>query len=402
MAPFWSGSGGPPSFWLGRHGDPPTEVGVAVVGGGFVGASAAHWLRRMGEQPFVLEAGHLAGRASGRNAGMLLTGSPEPYQRLAARVGEETARAFWELSRENRELLWAEVLGPDAPSHVDCELQGDGSWIAVLGDDEEELAELRESGERLAALGFEVEWHEGRAVEEASGSPRIRAALFQPRDGGFDPVSLCRSLARREGVRVRTGAWVHRIEEWPDGRYALVADGGTVVAERVVIALNAYVSALLPWLAPEVRPVRGQMVATEPGERVMRGIWYLSHGFEYVRQCPDGTVLAGGGRGASQRAEVGYLEYPTADVQGAIEGFLGGTYPRLAERPMARRWSGVMAFTPDGLPRAGEVPELPGVVYAAGFNGHGMSLGFATGRWLARRVLGETDAPLLPPAKSGP
>jgi len=372
-----------------------------VVGGGFVGVSAAYWLRRMGVEPILLEAGHLAGRASGRNAGMLLTGSPEPFQRLAGRVGEEAARAFWELSRENRELLWSEVLGPDAPTHVECQLQGDGSWIAVLGDDEEELAELRASGERLAALGFDVEWREGRAVEEASGSPRIRAALFQPRDGGFDPVCLCRSLARQDGVRVRTGAWVHRIEEWPDGRYALVADGGTVVAERVVIALNAYVSALLPWLAPEIRPVRGQMISTEPGERVMRGIWYLNHGFEYVRQAADGTVLAGGGRRASRQAEVGYLEYPTADVQGSLEEFLVGTYPALAERPMAHRWSGVMAFTPDGLPRAGEAPELPGVVYAAGFNGHGMSLGFATGRWLARRVLGATDAPLLPGVTTG-
>jgi glycine/D-amino acid oxidase-like deaminating enzyme len=41
------------------------------------------------------------------------------------------------------------------------------------------------------------------------------------------------------------------------------------------------------------------------------------------------------------------------------------------------------------------------VVYAAGFNGHGMSLGFVTGRWLARRALGETDAPLLPAPRAG-
>ena len=55
-----------------------------------------------------------------------------------------------------------------------------------------------------------------------------------------------------------------------------------------------------------------------------------------------------------------------------------------------------MAFTADGLPRTGEVPGVPGAIYAAGFNGHGMSLGFATGKWLAGRVAGEGPETLFP------
>lgn len=400
MAPFWSGSGGPPSHWLGRHDRPAVETEVAVIRGGFVGVSAAWWLARMGAEPILLEAGHLAGRASGRNAGLLLTGSPVPFQTMSERIGEECALAFWRRSRENRELLRSEVLDPDAPGRIECQFQQEGSWLAVVGDraeTEAELDALKESGERLAGHGFELEWRQGAEVEEASGSPRARAALFQPQDGGFDPVSLCRGLAAREGITVRTGAWVHRIEETGDGGpYRIVADGGTVSARRIVVALNAYTAALLPWLAREIRPLRGQMIATGPGERVMTGVWYLNHGFEYVRQGPEGAVLLGGGRQAGKRAEIGYLEYPTAAVQGALERFLVDSFPRLAGRPVDRRWAGVMAFTGDGLPRAGEAPSLPSVYYAAGFNGHGMSLGFATGRWLAARALGETDEPLLP------
>jgi glycine/D-amino acid oxidase-like deaminating enzyme len=398
VAPFWSGSGGPPSLWLGRGGGRPTEVEVAVVGGGVVGLSAAYWLARAGKRPLLLEAGHLAGRASGRNAGFLLTGSPELFAGFERRLGAEAARAFWELSRESRELLRAELLDS---GRVDCRFRAEGSWLAVVGgadDYEAAEAELRASGERLAALGFELEWHEGDEVERASGSPRVRAALHQPRDGGLDPVLLCRGIAEAGGFEVRTGAWVHRLE--PRGeRIEIVADGGSVLAERVVVALNAYAPALLPWLAREIRPVRGQMLATGPGERAIRGVWYLNHGFEYVRQADDGAVIAGGGRRALRRAELGYLEHPTAGVQGALERFLHETYPAFAERPIERRWAGVMAFTADGLPRSGEAPGLPGVVYAAGFNGHGLSLGFATGRWLARRVLGETEEPLLPPAR---
>ncbi len=385
----------PPSLWLARPDEPVAEVAVVVVGGGLVGLSTAYWLAAMGHRPLVLEAGHLAGRASGRNAGFLLTGSPEPYRRLETEVGPEAARAFWELSRENRELLRSELIDP---GRVDCDFQAGGSWLAVVGGGPEE-AELRASGERLAALGFEVEWRAGEEVARAAGSPRVRAALHQPRDGGLDPVRLCRALARISGAEVRTGFRVHALE--PKGRRVeIVADGGRVLAERVVVALNAYAPALLPGLAREIRPVRAQMLATGPGEPLMRGVWYLNRGFEYVRQLGDGTVLAGGCRETAPGAEVGYLEYPTAAVQGALERFVGETYPALAARPIVRRWAGTMAFTADGLPRVGEAPELPGVLYAAGFNGHGLSLGFATGRHLARRVLGDSRDPLLPPSRT--
>lgn len=396
MAPFWSGSSGPPSIWLGRKAEPAAEVEVAVIGGGFTGLSAAYWLTRMGKCPLLLEAGHLAGRASGRNAGFLLTGSPEPFVRLRERVGPEAARAFWELTRENRELLRSELLDS---GRVACDFQPDGSWLAMVGRGDEE-DELRASGEELARLGFELDWREGAEVREASGSPRITAAFRQPRDGALDPVLLCRGIAGIGGFPVRTGAWVHRLE--PRGeRIEIVADGGNVVAERVVVALNAYAASLLPWLAREIRPIRGQMVATVPVDPFIRGAWYLNHGFEYVRQARDGAVIVGGGRRASRTAEIGYLEYPTAGVQGALERFIQDAYPPLADRPIARRWAGVMAFTPDGMPRVGRAPGVPGIVYAAGFNGHGISLGFATGRHLARLAAGETDEPLLPPARSG-
>ena len=370
------------------------------MGGGIVGLSAAYWLAKSsgaGRRPLLLEAGHLAGRASGRNAGFLLTGSPDPYNDLEKAVGAEAARAFWELTRENRELLRGELIDS---GRVECDFVGEGSWLAAVETEEggaaAEIEALRASGERLAELGFEVEWHEGPDVARAAGTPGVRAAIHQPRDGGLDPVLLCRGIAAAGGFEVRTGAWVHRLEPRADGRIEIVADGGNVVAERVVVALNAYAAALIPRLASKIRPVRGQMVASEPVERFVSGVWYLNRGFEYVRQLRDGTVLVGGGRQASRATEIGYLEYPTAGVQGSLETFVRAAYPPLHDKALVRRWAGVMAFTQDGMPLAGEDPGMPGLFYAAGFNGHGMSLGFVTGRWLARRALGETGEPLLP------
>jgi gamma-glutamylputrescine oxidase len=382
-----------PSFWLSR-GQAPEEAGTVVVGAGIVGLSTAYWLTRSGHHPLVLDADGIATHASGRNAGFLMTGTAEPYTALVRVIGEEATRRLWELSSENRELVRGELLDS---GRVDCEFTPEGSWIAALGDHAEQERELRESCERLAALGFDVQWRDASEVRRASGSERLGGALFQPRDGGLDPVRLNRGIARlvaAAGGQIRTGVRVRGLEP-EKGRVRLVTDGVHILAERVVLCLNAYAPTLLPHLVDEIRPVRGQIFATAPGVRDLPGVWYVNDGYEYLRQLPDGTLILGGCRWAARETEVGYEETPTAKVQGALEAFLREAFPRFADRPVLDRWAGIMAFTSDGLPRMGEVPGVPGAIYAAGFNGHGMSLGFATGRWLARKVSGEGRGKLL-------
>jgi glycine/D-amino acid oxidase-like deaminating enzyme len=385
-----------PSLWLARA-RRVEEVEIAVVGGGIVGLSTAWWLARAGKRPVLLEADAVAAHASGRNAGFLLTGSAEPFLRLAAEVGEEPARRFWEVSRDNRELLRAEILDR---RKVECDFLPEGSWLAALAGAEQE-EELRQSAERLAALGFELEWREARDVRRASGSDRLGGAIFQPQDAGLDPVALCRGLAGllvAAGCEVRAGARAFGLGRGPGpagGGVELRLAGGMVRAERAVIALNAYSPALLPHLAGTIQPVRGQILATAPAPRDFHGVWYMNDGYEYARQLGDGTFLLGGCRWTARDQEVGYLEAPTATVQAALDRFRAEAFPRFAHLPVVRRWAGTMALTADGLPLIGEVPGVPGALYAAGLNGHGMSLGFAIGRHLARRLLGDREPPLF-------
>lgn len=379
-----------------RGGGAVEEVELAVVGGGIVGLSTAYWLMRAGRRPLLLEADEVAAHASGRNAGFLLTGTAEPYARFAAAVGEPAARRFWEVSRTNRELLRAELL--DA-GRVACDFLPEGSWLAALaGSGQEE--ELRQSAERLAELGFEVEWRDAADVRQASGSALLGGAIFQPADGGLHPVALCRGLAAllaAGGCEVRTGAPVIAVEAagGPGPSIALRCAAREVRAERAALALNAYAPHLLPHLAGVVHPVRGQILATTPAPRDLPGVWYMNDGYEYARQLPDGTFLLGGCRWAARDREVGYQEAPTATVQGALERFRAAAFPRFAQLPVAHRWAGTMAFTADGLPRTGPLADVPGAFFAAGLNGHGMSLGFALGRHLARLLLGESEPSLF-------
>src|SRR5258708_5980663 len=87
-APPFRGAAGAPLDSLGR-------VDVAIVGGGFTGLSAALALAKRNASVVVLEAGRVAGEASGRNGGHCSNGVAHDYAGLVRRFGEAKARAMY-------------------------------------------------------------------------------------------------------------------------------------------------------------------------------------------------------------------------------------------------------------------------------------------------------------------
>src|SRR5688500_16474436 len=90
------------SFWTdtvpafeGRSDDLPARADAVVVGAGFTGLSAARRLALRGAKVVVLEAGAVAGEASGRNGGHVNNGLALDYATVAARVGRERAAAWY-------------------------------------------------------------------------------------------------------------------------------------------------------------------------------------------------------------------------------------------------------------------------------------------------------------------
>ena len=254
----------------------------------------------------------------------------------------------------------------------------------------------------MAEDGFEVEIVEPPSDRDAVWrSGRARVGLVNPADAVCDPVDLLRLLRTKlSRTTVIEGREVFGVDADTE-RAEVSARGVTVRADRVLIATNAWVPELVPSLRGVVAPKRGQMLAAMPTEpTALEYSYYLNRGNEYIRTGPGGVVLVGGCRRFEPAGESGDRGGVHPDVQERLEAYLRELVTDRYE--IVARWSGVMGFSPDGLPICGPSVEDDRVWVCGGFTGHGMSLGHLAARRTVAAMLGVNGAsmPFTPPVRA--
>src|SRR4051794_31703010 len=94
------------SYWQDRSAEQALACDICVVGAGIVGAYTAQCLAAAGQDVVLVEGRHVAAGATGRNAGMILTGLGAYYHEVIEQHGPRATREVWELTLENRALTF--------------------------------------------------------------------------------------------------------------------------------------------------------------------------------------------------------------------------------------------------------------------------------------------------------
>lgn len=383
-------------------------VDAVIVGAGITGCGAAHHLARAGLSVVVLERSAPNRGASGRNAGSLHF----QLQHQAPELGPEQRRmlrATVPLLREGA-AAWRRL---SEELEDDLELEQHGGLM--IAESELDVARLQEKHAMEQAWGMRTELMDRASVRSALPGlgEQVQAAVFCPEEGHANPrlvtLALARS-ARRRGAVVLSGAVVTAIRCEGHSYQVRTADGQRWSAPVVLDAAGAWSGAVaaLVGLSLPVEFVPLQVSATE------RTAPSLAFNVQHVgarlslKQMRDGSFLVGGGWAAEMRTIEGTTPDDSA-VRVRYESLARNVavavrvLPSLAAVRLLRTWTGLAAWTGDGLPILGESPAHPRFYVACG--GNGFTLGPVFAEVLAGLVLGTAsvlELSFLSPARFQP
>jgi glycine/D-amino acid oxidase-like deaminating enzyme len=313
--------------------------------------------------PTVFEAGSVAEGASGRTGGLVLEGT-------AAGPLDEVRSCVPELNN----LVTAEA--------IDCGLHLPGCW---------EIEHKKSRGKPA------LPWDDlGRPVQVArtvSG-------------GVVEPARLLTGMlnaALRLGAEVRENTPAIRIVAKP--RPAVELTGEIVYPEHIVVAVNAWLPALLPPGDVSVHSSLTFACATQPLDASTLGAIGMAAGIPFYtvdlpylwgRTMDDGRAIFGSGLvfGSPQQLEENDVSAGSSRAALAqLEERVRGLHPKLRAIGLSASWGGPIAFTPDAVPLVGRLPASRNIIVASAYSGHGVALSVRIGQLIARAIAEDTDLP---------
>jgi glycine oxidase len=352
---------------------------VLVVGAGAVGCNIALQCAQQGLRTTLVERDEPAAGASGAAGGMLAAAVEARAPSPALTLGIESRRMHAELAAWLRQEHAVDV------GHLRC-------GVLLVAFDEDEAAALDERADALEQAGVEVERLD--AAETLRREPRLSdhalAALELPEEAQIEPRRWVRAVtiaAERAGVPVRTGAEVGGVVTDRDRVQGVTIDDELVEADHVVLAAGSWTCRIggVPLVPHAVRPVRGQMIATETRRPACSRIVFGAGG--YLISRADGSALCG-----STEESAGFRHEPTLGGVAQVLGTATRLVPSLYGCPLREVWTGLRPSTPDGLPLVGE-SAVPGLWVASGHHRNGILLAPVTAKIVVDQLLGRQTLP---------
>lgn len=399
----------------------PSTADVIIIGGGIMGCSAAWYLAKAKMRVVLLDRSHIASHQSGRNWGFVRKLCRDP---LEVPLAVEALKLWPHLSEElGFETGWRRS-GCLFLSDSAAEQQSYSEWHRAVRDlvDDIRLLDSTETAEKLPQLKL-----------------KAHGAILAEQDGHAEPILATQAFARaaaREGAILLEECGAVRITTSGGRVSGVETEHGPIHAAAVICAAGAQSYRLMAGLGLKLpqKTVRSTVALTKPLPDL--GLpCFVGCGLG-LRQRPDGSCIlatdAGtdiditldsfrasryflgeilrNGKGFSLNLGAPFMEelgtrlsVPRAEravrprnpdvpanpqrTQTALRLF-SDLFGSAITPEIEKSWAGQIDVLPDALPVIDAPVQIPGLVIATGFSGHGFGLGPAVGSVLAQLTRG--------------
>ncbi|NOD88044.1 MULTISPECIES: FAD-dependent oxidoreductase [unclassified Ruegeria] len=363
----------------------PTDVQVAIIGGGIVGCATAYHLAKAGWSVALFERKKLTSGTTWHAAGLVSETQGVPVMSALAKYGLDLMESLEDETGQNTGFKRNGSMTVALTEARMEELRRKVDYAHGCGLRAEEIS-LREAQDRWPLL----------SVDGAKG------AFWFPGDGYTNPIDTTMALAkgaRMNGAQVFEDTKVTRVVIEGGRAVGVETAEGLVRAEHVVNATGMWARefGLTHGVQIPLHYTNHYYVVTDPIEGVTGDLPVLRVMDEYAYYKEDaGKLLIGCSEpnatpwlpkdGLPETFEFDELPYDEEHLYPILEAAMERV-PTLAESGIRKFFNGPECFTPDAKHYLGLVPDVKGYWVAAGFNSTGIQNGPGAGKALAEWIM---------------
>ena len=351
-------------------------VDVIIIGSGIIGNAAAYYLAKKGCSVIVLEkSDNIGDGGSSRNGGGV---------RQSGRDKRELPLAMYGIKN-----LW-----PTLSEELDMDVEYYQEGNLRLGKTDAHLKVLENLTLNANQCGLDVKMITGDEAKQICPflSEEVMGASWCPTDGHANPMLATLAYyrkARQMGVRFISREEVVAIKKIKGKARQVITKNNIYEGVTIILAAgyeSRRIAATMGIDIPMNKALLEVLVTEEQPPMFYQMLGTAAADF-YGHQSKHGSFVFGGSSGYEAFNKDDGTPITSSITASCICRGIMKYFPILKDAKIVRTWAGWMDVCADQVPVISFVEEVPGLVLACAFSGHGFGISPTVGKLLSEMVV---------------
>ena len=351
-------------------------VDVIIIGSGIIGNAAAYYLAKKGCSVIVLEkSDNIGDGGSSRNGGGV---------RQSGRDKRELPLAMYGIKN-----LW-----PTLSEELDMDVEYYQEGNLRLGKTDAHLKVLENLTLNANQCGLDVKMITGDEAKQICPflSEEVMGASWCPTDGHANPMLATLAYyrkARQLGVRFISGEEVVAIKKIKGKARQVITKNNIYEGVTIILAAGYESRKIAATMGIDIpmNKVLLEVLVTEEQPPMFYQMLGTAAADFYGHQSKHGSFVFGGSSGYEAFNKDDGTPITSSITASCICRGIMRYFPILKDAKIVRTWAGWMDECVDHVPVISFVEEVPGLVLACAFSGHGFGISPTVGKLLSEMVV---------------